>query len=102
MGNVFLLDDDLLLNDNNGIDIKQLEQQLEYDAESAILIAALPSMFPDNHELTFGKSRGYKREAHTANTTINPPGNVKRHITSKSHMSATKKMSSTHNSSFMG
>lgn len=51
-----MMTDDLLLNDNNGIDIKQLEQQLEYDAESAIFIAALPSMFPENHELTFGKS----------------------------------------------
>lgn len=51
MSSCYMMTDDLLLNDNNGIDINQLEQQLEYDAESAIFIAALPSMFPENHEL---------------------------------------------------
>lgn len=58
MGNVFLLDNDLLLNDKNGINIEHLEQQFQLECipESAIVIAALPSMLPENLELTLGRS----------------------------------------------
>jgi len=57
-GNVFLLSDELLFNrdsNNQDTDIEQLQQQLSAVPESAVLIAALPSMLPQNHELTMGK-----------------------------------------------
>ena len=56
-GNVFLLSDSLLFDDpnNNVIDIERLEKQLESVPESAVLIASLPSMLPENQELTLGK-----------------------------------------------
>lgn len=61
IGNVFLLSDDLLFGDkndrnNSNIDMDQLKQQLSTVPESAVLIAQLPSMLPENAELSLGKS----------------------------------------------
>jgi hypothetical protein len=61
MGNVFLLSDDFLFgeqNESNGsiINMEQLQEQLSTVPESAILVAQLQSMLPENAELTLGKS----------------------------------------------
>jgi hypothetical protein len=59
MGNIFLLSNDFLFDDgqnNDNIDIDKLQQHLSSIPESAVLIAQLPSMLPQNKELTMGKS----------------------------------------------
>ncbi|KAL3798987.1 hypothetical protein HJC23_005126 [Cyclotella cryptica] len=59
LGNVFLLSDELLsvgAGDTYNIDVEQLREQLSSVPKSAILIAPLPSMLPQNLEVTLGKS----------------------------------------------
>lgn len=58
MGNVFLLSDNFLLDgdESNNIDTENIEQKLSSVPESVVLIAQLPSMLPENAELSLGKS----------------------------------------------
>ena len=56
-GNVFMLSEELLTNEEgNEINMDILEKHLSSVPESAILIAPIPSMLPENHEIALAKS----------------------------------------------